>query len=126
MGQLRPRSGVLYVQNGRVIPSTSETTNTGVMGIPGGYKGAITQDYCTARNTSDFNRLGGLSGMGASLARHRGHQADSEWQNSPELYAAATRGAAPWRAGRPLCYAHRDSPAGCRSRRAAGPPGASP
>jgi len=39
------------------------------MGIPGGCKGAITQDYCTARNTSDFNRLGGLSGMGASLAR---------------------------------------------------------
>ncbi len=59
----------LYIQGGRVIPSTSETTNTGVSKIPGGYKGTITQDYCSARNTSDFNRLGGLAGMGASLAR---------------------------------------------------------
>ncbi len=26
--------------------------------------GTITQDFCTARNSSDFLRLGGLEGMG--------------------------------------------------------------
>ncbi|KAK3350263.1 concanavalin A-like lectin/glucanase domain-containing protein [Lasiosphaeria hispida] len=58
----------LYVQNGRVIPSTAETTNPNVDRLPD-YDGAITQDYCTARNASDFSRLGGLKGMGESLAR---------------------------------------------------------
>ncbi|KAK0707263.1 concanavalin A-like lectin/glucanase domain-containing protein [Lasiosphaeris hirsuta] len=58
----------VYVQNGRVIPSTAETTNTNVGRLPG-YEGAITQDYCAARNASDFSRLGGLKGMGESLAR---------------------------------------------------------
>jgi cellulase len=59
----------LYIQDGQVIPNTAETTNTAVGGIAGGYDGAITQDYCTARNTSDFIRLGGMEGMGQSLAR---------------------------------------------------------
>ncbi len=64
----------LYVQGGRVIPSTSETTNTGVAAIPGGYKGTITQDYCSARNASDFNRLGGLArDGGVAGARHGAH-----------------------------------------------------
>ncbi|KAK4153500.1 putative endo-beta-1,4-glucanase celB [Chaetomidium leptoderma] len=59
----------LYLQDGKVIPSTAETTNTAVSGIEGGYEGAVTQDYCTARNTADFLRLGGMPGMGESLAR---------------------------------------------------------
>ncbi len=59
----------LYIQDGKIIPSTAETTNNGVKGIAGGYEGAVTQDYCTARNTSDFLRLGGMKGMGESLAR---------------------------------------------------------
>ena len=59
----------LYVQDGKAIPNTAETSNTAVQGIAGGYAGALTQDYCTARNTSDFLRLGGMKGMGESLAR---------------------------------------------------------
>lgn len=59
----------LYIQDGKVIPNTAETTNAAVKGIAGGYEGALTQDYCTARNTSDFLRLGGLKGMGESLTR---------------------------------------------------------
>ena len=59
----------LYVQGGKVIPNTAETTNANVRNIPGGYDGALSQDYCVARNTSDFLRLGGMQGMGQSLAR---------------------------------------------------------
>lgn len=59
----------LYVQDGKVIPNTAETTNTNVRNMPGGYEGALSQDYCVARNTSDFLRLGGMAGMGQSLAR---------------------------------------------------------
>ncbi|KAM7212940.1 Concanavalin A-like lectin/glucanase domain containing protein [Rhypophila decipiens] len=60
----------LYVQDGSVFPSTAETTNGAVKNIPGGWDGSITEDYCTARYPgSDFTRLGGLKGMGQSLAR---------------------------------------------------------
>lgn len=59
----------LYIQDGKVIPNTAETTNTAVSGVAGGYEGAITEDYCKARDTSDFLRLGGMAGMGESLAR---------------------------------------------------------
>ncbi|KAM7185780.1 putative endo-beta-1,4-glucanase celB [Naviculisporaceae sp. PSN 640] len=60
----------LYVQDGKVIANTAETTNEAVKGIPGGYNGGLTQEYCAARNpNSDFTRLGGLKGMGKSLAR---------------------------------------------------------
>ncbi|KAK4168137.1 putative endo-beta-1,4-glucanase celB [Cladorrhinum sp. PSN259] len=59
----------LYVQGGKVIPNTAETTNNNVKNIPGGYEGHMSQDYCVARNASDFLRLGGLPGMGQSLAR---------------------------------------------------------
>ncbi|KAK3315914.1 concanavalin A-like lectin/glucanase domain-containing protein [Apodospora peruviana] len=59
----------LYVQNGKIIPNTAETTNTAVQNLAGGFEGTITQDYCAARNAKDFTRLGGLKGMGGSLAR---------------------------------------------------------
>jgi cellulase len=59
----------LYIQDGNLIPNTAETTNPAVQAMPGGFKGAVTQDYCSARNTSDFLRLGGMAGMGESLAR---------------------------------------------------------
>ncbi|KAK3984679.1 putative endo-beta-1,4-glucanase celB [Cladorrhinum sp. PSN332] len=59
----------LYVQDGKVITNTAETTNANLRDIPGGYEGHLSQDYCVARNTSDFLRLGGMPGMGESLAR---------------------------------------------------------
>ncbi|KAK0710183.1 concanavalin A-like lectin/glucanase domain-containing protein, partial [Lasiosphaeria miniovina] len=58
----------LYVQDGAVIPNTAKTTNAAVAKLPG-YQGAVTQDFCEARNTSDFLRLGGVKAMGESLAR---------------------------------------------------------
>ncbi|KAK3380999.1 concanavalin A-like lectin/glucanase domain-containing protein [Podospora didyma] len=59
----------LYVQDGTVIPNTATTTNVNVGKIEGGYDGTLTQDYCVARNSSDFLRLGGLKTMGESLTR---------------------------------------------------------
>ncbi|KAK0615315.1 concanavalin A-like lectin/glucanase domain-containing protein [Bombardia bombarda] len=59
----------LYVQDGVVIPNSMDTTNMGVMMLEGGFQGAITEDYCQARSSKDFVRLGGLRGMGESLAR---------------------------------------------------------
>jgi cellulase len=62
----------LYIQEGKVIPnadvaSTDEFVAPTADLAPAG--GAISQDFCTAQNASDFNRLGGLKGMGESLAR---------------------------------------------------------
>ncbi|KXX82701.1 putative endo-beta-1,4-glucanase celB [Madurella mycetomatis] len=59
----------LYIQDGNIIPNTAETTNDAVRNIPNGFEGAVTEDYCTARDASDFLRLGGMGGMGESLAR---------------------------------------------------------
>lgn len=59
----------LYIQDGNIIPNTAETTNEAVRNIPNGFEGAVTDDYCTARDASDFLRLGGMAGMGESLAR---------------------------------------------------------
>jgi len=58
----------VYIQDGKVIPTPAETTNPAV-GRLEGYEGTITDEYCQARNTSDFLRLGGLKGMGESLKR---------------------------------------------------------
>ncbi|KAK1759824.1 putative endo-beta-1,4-glucanase celB [Echria macrotheca] len=56
----------VYVQDGREIPNTAETTSTK---LGAGFDGSITDAYCAARNRSDFARLGGMKGMGESLAR---------------------------------------------------------
>ncbi|TPX12168.1 uncharacterized protein E0L32_007054 [Thyridium curvatum] len=53
----------LYVQGGRVIENAR--VRVGGRDAPG----VLTQDFCTERNASDFNRLGGVRGMGESLAR---------------------------------------------------------
>ncbi len=59
----------IYVQNGRMIES-APTQNGSVSSLAAGV-GTITEDFCAARgnSTSDFVRLGGLRGMGESLAR---------------------------------------------------------
>ncbi|KAK3693144.1 concanavalin A-like lectin/glucanase domain-containing protein [Podospora appendiculata] len=59
----------LYLQDNKLIPNTATTTNAAIQTLPGGFAGAITQDYCAARGAKDFTRLGGLEGMGQSLAR---------------------------------------------------------
>lgn len=53
----------LYIQNGNVIENAPVSTNEAAVA------GAVTQDFCSASNASSFLRLGGMSGMGASLAR---------------------------------------------------------
>jgi cellulase len=55
----------LYIQDGKLIQNAAiQATANSATGVA-----SITQDFCTARNASDFNRLGGVQGMGASLAR---------------------------------------------------------
>ena len=55
----------LYIQNGKVIENAPVSTNeTAAAAV-----GAVNQDFCTAKNASSFLRLGGMQGMGASLAR---------------------------------------------------------
>ena len=53
----------LYVQDGKVIQNaaikTPQITNDG----------SITQNFCSARNSSDFVRLGGMQEMGQALSR---------------------------------------------------------
>ncbi|KAK0617609.1 endo-1,4-beta-glucanase, partial [Immersiella caudata] len=58
----------VYVQDGAVIPTPAETTDPAV-GELDGFDGTITQEYCQAKNSSDFLRLGGMRGMGESLKR---------------------------------------------------------
>jgi cellulase len=65
----------LYLQNGRIIPNAGVSVTSSVAsqfearaeGEEAG--GAITQDFCAARNASSFLRLGGMRGMGESLGR---------------------------------------------------------
>jgi cellulase len=63
----------LYVQNGRVIPNAGVSVTSSVASQFGARAdeagGAITQDFCTARNASSFLRLGGMAGMGEALGR---------------------------------------------------------
>lgn len=55
----------LYVQDGNVIVNPP----TGVRGTAAVELSTIDQDFCTAQNASDFDRLGGMTAMGQSLAR---------------------------------------------------------
>ncbi|KAK4201140.1 concanavalin A-like lectin/glucanase domain-containing protein [Triangularia verruculosa] len=57
----------IYIQNGEVIPNTADTTDSRFDSIA--YEGSITQDFCAAKNSSDYLRLGGMKGMGEALAR---------------------------------------------------------
>ncbi|KAK5657980.1 hypothetical protein OQA88_2533 [Cercophora sp. LCS_1] len=59
----------VYVQDGKVIPNTRETTNENVLRLGEAYEGALNDEYCAARNRSDFARLGGHKVMGESLKR---------------------------------------------------------
>ena len=74
----------LYVQGGRVIPNAGVSATTSVASQyaaaaarrdtaaapdAAAAGGAITQDFCTARNASSFLRLGGMAGMGGALGR---------------------------------------------------------
>lgn len=62
----------LYVQNGKVIPNAgvSETSSVASQyATRAEAGGAITQDFCTARNASSFLNLGGMKGMGGALGR---------------------------------------------------------
>ena len=59
----------IYVQDGQIIPNTPEHDTDDLETLLPDYDGAITQEYCQARNSSDFLRLGGMRGMGESLAR---------------------------------------------------------
>jgi cellulase len=52
----------LYIQDGELIQNADVTLQATA-------EGAISEEYCTARNASDFLRLGGVRGMGESLKR---------------------------------------------------------
>lgn len=56
----------MYIQNGRLINNAMVTNISGQsVQMPG----TVNQDFCTARNASDYLRLGGMQQMGQSLAR---------------------------------------------------------
>lgn len=72
----------IYYQGGRMITSdeladatrpSNETSSPAPAVIPGidaaANAGAVTQDFCVAKNSSDFLRLGGMKAMGESLRR---------------------------------------------------------
>jgi cellulase len=54
----------LYVQGGKVIENAPVSMDDVAAG-----PGAVTEDFCTAVNSSSFLRLGGMEVMGQSLAR---------------------------------------------------------
>lgn len=56
----------LYIQDGRLIENAL-VTNVSNQAVQ--MPGTVTQDFCTARNASDYLRLGGMQGMGQSLQR---------------------------------------------------------
>ncbi|KAK0726825.1 hypothetical protein B0T26DRAFT_868246 [Lasiosphaeria miniovina] len=59
-----------YVQDGAVIPNSVTTANAAVAALTGGYRGAVKQDFCEARNNaSNSVRRGGLPAMGQAPAR---------------------------------------------------------
>ncbi|KLU90884.1 hypothetical protein MAPG_09409 [Magnaporthiopsis poae ATCC 64411] len=61
-----------YVQDGRVIASPPVVLPSPAQGSspsPNDTTGALTQPFCDAVNATAFNRLGGVAGMGDSMAR---------------------------------------------------------
>lgn len=56
----------MYIQDGRLIENAMVTN---VSGQAVEMAGTVNQEFCTARNASDYLRLGGMAGMGQSLAR---------------------------------------------------------
>ena len=57
----------VYMQDGRAV-TRADVRNQTLDALETGL-GAVTQDFCVGKNATDFLRLGGLAGMGASLAR---------------------------------------------------------
>lgn len=56
----------MYIQDGRLINNAMVTNISGQsVQMPG----TVNQDFCMARNASDYLRLGGMQQMGESLAR---------------------------------------------------------
>lgn len=56
----------MYIQNGKLIDNAAITNLSGQsVNMPGD----ITQQFCTERNASAYNRLGGMTEMGQSLSR---------------------------------------------------------
>ncbi|KIH86576.1 endo-beta-1,4-glucanase celB [Sporothrix brasiliensis 5110] len=61
----------LYIQSGKMVSSATKSSNgstTSLSSLATGF-GTITEDFCTQNGATDFVRLGGLQGMGKSLAR---------------------------------------------------------
>lgn len=61
----------MYIQNGRMVMTATKSSNgssTSLSALATGL-GTITEDFCTQNGAKDFVRLGGLQGMGKSLAR---------------------------------------------------------
>jgi cellulase len=50
-------------------PDSSSDSSSAASDLLATMDGTITQDFCTAKNASDFNRLGGMKTMGESLNR---------------------------------------------------------
>ncbi|KAL1868535.1 hypothetical protein VTK73DRAFT_3627 [Phialemonium thermophilum] len=64
----------LYVQDGKVIQNEPVPSNTNQLdstspNVNDASGGSVTQAFCTAANASQYLRLGGMDGMGASLER---------------------------------------------------------
>ncbi|CAK7237588.1 hypothetical protein SEUCBS140593_010024 [Sporothrix eucalyptigena] len=61
----------MYIQNGKMISQATKSTNgtTTTLSSTATGLGTITEDFCTQNGATDFVRLGGLQGMGKSLAR---------------------------------------------------------
>lgn len=59
----------MYIQDNQFIMNAEARVNATAQQPAIDTPGVITQDFCNARNASDFNRLGGMKGMGASLSR---------------------------------------------------------
>lgn len=56
----------MYIQDGKLIDNAMVTNISGrSVQMPG----TVTQEFCTARNASSYLQLGGMEGMGRSLAR---------------------------------------------------------
>lgn len=56
----------LYIQDKKLIENAPVSD---LNGKSANSPGTVTQEYCTAKNSGDYLRLGGMEGMGKSLAR---------------------------------------------------------
>lgn len=56
----------LYIQDERLIENAMVTN---ISGQTVQMDGTVDEEFCTAKNASAYLRLGGMSGMGQSLAR---------------------------------------------------------